>query len=127
MPDMSDIDGVTCLEHWRGYVSVSSPSDLVFDALANVARRDIVARLSLGRATTPDLGRDFEISKQALSRHLGVLEDAGLIKRRLRGRVHELELVPGQLEGMSRWVAIVRENWSLNFDRLASVLEGRDE
>ncbi len=105
----------------------SSVSDVVFDALANGARRDIVVRLSRGRATTPDLGRDFEITKQALSRHLRVLEDAGLIQRRLRGRVHELNLVSDQLEGVSRWVTTVRENWSHNLDRLDSVLGGGDE
>lgn len=108
-------------------MTVSSLSDQVFDALANGARREIVARLSRGRATTPDLGRDFEITKQALSRHLRVLEDAGLIERRLRGRVHELNLVPDQLEGMSRWVTTIRDNWSWNLDRLESVLGGRDE
>lgn len=105
----------------------SSVSDLVFDALANRARRDIVVRLSRGGATTPDLGRDFEITKQALSRHLRLLEDAGLIERRLRGRVHELNLVPDQLEGVSRWTTTIRENWSLNLGRLDSILRGRDE
>jgi DNA-binding transcriptional ArsR family regulator len=105
----------------------SSVSDLVFDALSNGTRRDIVVRLSRGRATTPELGRDFEISKQALSRHLRVLEDAGLIERRLRGRVHELNLVPAQIEGVSSWATTIRENWSLNLDRLDSVLEGGDE
>jgi DNA-binding transcriptional ArsR family regulator len=105
----------------------SSVSDVVFDALANAARRDIVVRLSRGGATTPDLGRDFHITKQALSRHLRVLEDAGLIERRLRGRVHELNLVPDQLEGVSKWASFVRENWAVNLDRLDSVLGGGDE
>jgi DNA-binding transcriptional ArsR family regulator len=100
--------------------------DLVFEALANPARRDIVARLSRGRTTTPELGRDFGFTKQALSRHVRVLEEAGVIERRKRGRVHELSLVPDQLEGVSSWAGTIKENWSLNLDRLESVLERYD-
>ena len=106
----------------------TSPNlDTVFDALANEARRDIVVRLSRGRSTTPELGRDFAMSKQALNRHIRVLEEAGLVERRLRGRVHELTLVPDQLEGVSGWARSIRQNWSLNLDRLETVLDGGHE
>ena len=101
--------------------------DLVFDALGNVARRNIVARLSRGATTTPELGRDFSMSKQALHRHVRVLEEGGLIERRMQGRVHELNLVPDQLESISRWAWTILTNWSFNLDRLESVLEEPNE
>ena len=103
--------------------NATATPDLAFDALANAARRDIVARLSRGGATTPELGREFAMTKQALHRHVRVLEEGGLIERRLRGRVHELNLVPDQLESISNWASGILNNWSFNLDRLESVLE----
>ena len=101
--------------------------DQVFDALANRARRDIIARLSRGRSTTPDLRRAFAISKQGLSRHLRVLEDAGLIERRRRGRVDDLYLVPSPIDELSQWAAMIKDNWSHNFDRLDAVLSAQND
>jgi DNA-binding transcriptional ArsR family regulator len=82
--------------------------DAVFDALANGPRRDIVRRLALGPLTTPEVGRHFGFSKQALSRHVAVLEGAGLIQRTVRGRVHELALAPAPLGEVSTWVTEIR-------------------
>ena len=98
--------------------------DRVFDALANEPRREIVARLSRGPMTTPDVGRHFGFSRQALSRHVSVLEAAGLIARTPRGRVHELALVAAPLADLSRWVDIVRQGWEASLDRLGDVLGG---
>ncbi len=100
--------------------------DAVFDALANEPRREILARLSRGPMTTPEVGRHFGFSRQALSRHVGVLEDAGLIARRPRGRVHELTLVPAPLASLSRWADRVRAGWEASLDRLGDVLDGTD-
>jgi DNA-binding transcriptional ArsR family regulator len=88
--------------------------DVVLDALANGPRREIVARLASGPLTTPEIGRHFGFSKQALSRHVGVLESAGLIERRVRGRVHELALAPQRLADVSGWVAEVRRRAAPN-------------
>jgi len=100
--------------------------DAVFTALANGRRRQIVARLSRGPVTTPEIGRDFRLTKQALSRHVGLLEEAGLVSRTLHGRVHELTLVPRRLDPVSRWVAELHRGWSANLDRLDEVLrDGR--
>jgi DNA-binding transcriptional ArsR family regulator len=96
--------------------------DQVFDALANQSRREIVARLSRGPVTTPEIGRQFGFSKQALSRHLSLLEDAGLIQRLARGRVHELSLVPVPLGEVAGWLADIRRGWETNLDRLDAVL-----
>jgi DNA-binding transcriptional ArsR family regulator len=93
--------------------------------LANQIRRDIVTRLARGSMTTPEVGRQFGFSRQALSRHVGLLEKAGLIQRVSHGRVHRLSVVPGRLEGVSTWVSSVRRGWESSLDRLEAVLEGR--
>src|SRR5580765_6714614 len=82
--------------------------DAVFRGLANEQRRAIVARLARGASTTPELGRRFGFTKQALSRHMALLERAGLVARTLHGRVHELVLVPGRLDGVVRWIDELR-------------------
>ena len=104
-------------------VTDSATLDRVFDALANESRREIVSHLSAGTATTPELGRRFTFTKQALNRHLQVLEEAGLVERRLTGRVHELHLVATPLDELSGWAATVTENWNHNLDRLGQILK----
>jgi DNA-binding transcriptional ArsR family regulator len=99
--------------------------DPIFGALANQTRREIVARLARGPMTTPAIGRLFGFSRQALSRHVGLLEQAGLIQRVPLGRVHELAIVPRRLESVSSWVSTVRGGWESSLDRLDAVLEGR--
>lgn len=100
--------------------------DRTFDALASEHRRAIVGRLVRGPVTSPVLGRSFPMSKQALSKHLGVLEDAGLIERRLRGRVHEIRLTPAPLDAVTDWAARVRLAWESSLDRLGELLEEDD-
>lgn len=109
---------------------VSAPAaqlDAVFQGLANGSRREIVARLARGPMTTPAIGRHFGFSKQALSRHVAVLEGAGLVARTLRGRVHELVLVPRRLDSITRWVSGLRRGWAANLDRLDEVLRDRKD
>jgi DNA-binding transcriptional ArsR family regulator len=101
--------------------------DAVFRGLANEQRRAIVARLARGPSTTPELGRRFGFTKQALSRHMVQLERAGLVERTLRGRVHELVLVPGRLDGVVRWIDELRAGWVASLDRLEEVLGERKE
>lgn len=99
---------------------------LVFDALANEPRREMVARLARGSMTTPEIGRYFGFTRQALNRHVSILEEAGLIQRRLNGRVHEVALVRSSLDEMAEWVSIVRRGWEGNLDRLGAILGGKD-
>ena len=96
--------------------------DAVFDALANASRREIVARLVRGPLTTPEIGVHFDFSKQALNRHVELLEAAGIVTRKSRGRVHELRLVPGPLDGVTRWIGELRRGWAASLDRLDEVL-----
>jgi DNA-binding transcriptional ArsR family regulator len=99
--------------------------DTVFDALANESRREIVARLARGPMTTPQISRHFGFTKQAMSRHIGVLENAGLVSRTLHGRVHELALVPRRLDGLAAWVSELRRGWTASLERLDEVLRAR--
>lgn len=92
--------------------------DDVFGALSSTARRRIVARLADGPATTPEIGRQFSFTKQALNRHVHVLEQAGLIERRLDGRVKRIALVPQRLTTVSRWSEEIIAAWSANLDRV---------
>lgn len=101
--------------------------DVVFGALANEPRREIVARLARGPMTTPEIGRHFRFTKQALSRHISVLDNAGLIQRTPRGRVHVLALAPERLSELTGWVAEIRRGWESNLDRLGDVLRSEDD
>ncbi len=76
--------------------------------------------------STPEIGRQFGFSRQALNRHVGILERAGLVRRTMHGRMHELRLVPAPLDEVVEWVAILRRGWEGNLDRLGHVL-GRDD
>jgi DNA-binding transcriptional ArsR family regulator len=101
--------------------------DAVFDALASSSRREIVTRLARGAMTTTQIGRHFAFSKQALRRHIALLEEAGLISRTTtHGRVHELSLVPQPLDRVARWVHHLRRGWTASLDRLDDVLRGND-
>jgi DNA-binding transcriptional ArsR family regulator len=93
---------------------------LTFAALADPTRRAILARLAEGEATVNELARPFAISVQAVSKHLKVLERAGLIKRsrEAQWRPSRLEIAP--LEDASTWIARYREIANDRFDRLAA-------
>src|SRR5215472_4146528 len=99
-------------------VAVKRRLGLVFDALANEPRRNMVARLARGAMTTPEIGQHFGFSRQALNRHVSILEEAGLIRRTLNGRVHEVVLVRSSLDEMAEWVSVIRRGWEGNLDRL---------
>lgn len=97
--------------------------DRTFDALANEHRRDIVRRLRGGPIDTPTIGAEYPMSKQALHRHVVVLEEAGLITRRRSGRTQRLELSPEPLGEVTRWVDEIRRGWHASAERLGALLE----
>ena len=92
--------------------------DLVFGALADTTRRRILARLAVGEATVGGLAAPFEISRPAISKHLKVLERAGLIHRTRDGRVRRCELEAEPLHKASEWVERYREFWEGRLDAL---------
>jgi DNA-binding transcriptional ArsR family regulator len=98
-----------------------------FKALAHPLRRDIVERLSSGVATVGEVTRDFRVSKPTVSRHLKLLEDAGVVSRVIDGRTHRLALRPEGLAEASEWIEIQRERWERLFDVVGEYLEERKE
>jgi DNA-binding transcriptional ArsR family regulator len=100
--------------------------DLVFSALADPTRRAILARLSTGEATVSELLAPLEIAQPTLSRHLKVLEEAGLIAqgRDAQRRPRSL-VVGGPLQEVDAWLGPFREQWERRFDRLELALAAK--
>jgi DNA-binding transcriptional ArsR family regulator len=96
--------------------------DASFSALSDPTRRAILARLALGETTVMELAKPFEMSQPAISRHLRVLENAGLIVRRVEGTKHPCRLADGALDEIDRWLEMLRTALSRNYDRLDKLL-----
>ena len=96
--------------------------DAAFSALADPTRRAILARLALGEATVMELAEPFEMTQPAISRHLKVLEGAGLILRRVEGTKRPCRLAPTAVNEIDQWLAMLRQALSANYDRLDDVL-----
>jgi len=96
--------------------------DAAFSALSDPTRRAILARLALGETTVMELAKPFQMSQPAISRHLRVLENAGLILRRVDGTKHPCRLAEGSLDEIDRWLEMLRTALSKNYDRLDSLL-----
>jgi DNA-binding transcriptional ArsR family regulator len=96
--------------------------DAAFAALADSTRRAILARLMDGEATVQDLARPFAISQPAISRHLKVLEDAGLIDTRIKGTARPRSLNPETVQLMWDWLSQYRALWEARYNRLDDVL-----
>ena len=94
-----------------------------FTALAHPTRRDIVERLSRGPASVGEVTRDFGVSKPTISRHLKLLEEAGVVSRVIDGRTHRLALRPEGLTEASDWLQTQRERWERLFDVVGEYLE----
>ena len=90
--------------------------DRSFLALAHPVRRSIVDRLSRGPATVADAARGSHVSKPAVTKHVKVLEDAGVIERRIEGRTHVLTLRTKSLGDAERWLERHRAIWESTFD-----------
>jgi DNA-binding transcriptional ArsR family regulator len=98
--------------------------DAAFSALADPTRRAILARLALGEATVMELAQPFEMTQPAVSRHLKVLADAGLILRRVEGTKRPCRLAPEAIASVDEWLAMLRKALAANYDRLDGVLAG---
>jgi DNA-binding transcriptional ArsR family regulator len=101
----------------------SKTLDRTFAALADPTRRRILAHLARGDRRVTDLARPHDMSLPAVSKHLRVLENAGLLRRRRYGRVHEMQLNATPLKKAAQWVEDYREFWEGSLDRLAAYLE----
>jgi DNA-binding transcriptional ArsR family regulator len=96
---------------------------VIFAALADPTRRAILARLAEGEATVSELAEPFDISLPAISRHLKVLENAGLISRSRSAQWRSSRLEPGPLREATAWMEQYRRFWDDNFARLDAHLK----
>jgi DNA-binding transcriptional ArsR family regulator len=104
-------------------VNYSSPAlDRTFAALSDPTRRAILARLAQGEASVTELASPFDVSLPAVSKHLRVLEQAGLMRRKKEGRIHHCRLVAGPLQDAAEWLAFYERFWEGKLDALADYL-----
>jgi DNA-binding transcriptional ArsR family regulator len=96
--------------------------EAAFSALSDPTRRAILARLAIGEATVAELAEPFDMTQPAVSRHLKVLENAGLIVRRVEGAKRPCRLARIGMDAMDQWLAMLRKALEKNYDRLDQVL-----
>ncbi len=105
----------------------SCPLDRVFAALSDPTRRRIVERLAHRPLSVGQIAAEFSISQPAVSKHVRVLEESGLLRREIFGRVHQCTLSPGAMESASKWIDKQRAYWNASLDRLDALLAHRSK
>jgi DNA-binding transcriptional ArsR family regulator len=101
--------------------------DAAFAALADPTRRAILARLAKGEATVTELAEPFDITQPAISQHLRVLEDAGLVTARVDGTKRPRRVAEAGIEALNQWLAMLRKALEKNYDRLDEVLASMEQ
>jgi DNA-binding transcriptional ArsR family regulator len=104
-------------------VQYSSNLDSTLSALSDPTRRAILERLRLDSATISELASAAGISLTGLKKHVGVLEEAGLVSTEKRGRTRHCRLGPQRLEDASRWIEEYRRGWEQRFERMEEIIE----
>jgi DNA-binding transcriptional ArsR family regulator len=99
--------------------------DVVFHALAHDARRSMLRRLSTGQLTVGELAAPLRMSLAAASKHVKVLESAGLVQRTVNGRQHVCRLRPERLSGAVAWLRFYEQFWDERLDALQDILDDR--
>jgi DNA-binding transcriptional ArsR family regulator len=107
----------------RGSESQPRALDVLFRALGDRTRRALLARLSQRPAMVTELAEPFAMSLPAVSRHIRVLEKAGLVKRAVDGRVHHCSLDAGPLRDVEAWLSHYRKFWEGTLESLARYVE----
>ena len=95
-------------------------------ALADETRRSILKRLSGGDARVTEIAEPFEILLNSVSKHIRILERAGLVRRRIEGRDHYLSLQPAPLDAAAAWLQRERAAWTTRLDKLEAALRAED-
>jgi DNA-binding transcriptional ArsR family regulator len=98
----------------------------VFHALGDATRRQMLRDLATGERTVSELAQPFAMSLAAASKHIKVLEGAGLIRREVRGRTHVCRLEPGPLASAHEWLGFYERFWSSRLDLLEQLLRDED-
>ncbi len=100
--------------------------DTVFHALGDATRRRMLRQLADGERTVSELAEPFAMSLAAASKHIKALENAGLIRREVRGRTHICRLEPGPLASAHEWLGFYERYWTSRLDVLERLLRGED-
>jgi DNA-binding transcriptional ArsR family regulator len=108
-------------------VNYSPHLDATFGALSDPTRRAILTRLARGPASVTEIASPFDMSLPAVSKHVRVLEDAGLVARAKKGREHTITLTPTPLVDATRWLTESRKFWEGALDRLAEMFAETDK
>src|ERR1700716_1765474 len=108
-------------------VEYSAPLDQTLSAIADPTRRAIIALLARGESRVTDLAAPFDVSLNAISQHLRVLEKAGLVRREIRGREHRLSLEAHPLREAAKWIETYQAFWEQRLDALDAYLRRRKE
>src|SRR5919198_5911894 len=95
-------------------------------ALADAPRRRILTRLAAGEARVTEVAAPFDISLNSVSKHIRLLERAGLVRRRVAGRDHFLSLEPKPFDELTQWMQRTREFWTSRLDHLEAALRAED-
>src|ERR1700760_539963 len=101
--------------------------DAVFLAMGDGTRRAILARLAKGEATVGELAKPFAMSQPAVSQHLKVLEEAGLVVGRVDGARRPRRLAPAGIDAMEQWLAMLRRGMERSYERLDGILASMEE
>jgi DNA-binding transcriptional ArsR family regulator len=101
--------------------------DMTFHALADPTRRGMLANLALGEKSIGELASPYNMSFAGASKHVKVLENAGLIARRRQGRTHIISIEAKPLEEADRWLRQWEKFWTVRLDRLQALVEGEKE
>jgi DNA-binding transcriptional ArsR family regulator len=101
----------------------SQTLDRKFSALSDPTRRDILERLSSGPASISELARPYGISLPGVLKHVRILEEANLVATEKNGRTRECRLGPDQMNDVSRWIELYRQQWERRLDRLEAYIE----
>src|SRR5882757_1785374 len=117
-----------CIPIFNHMVELQMPQlDTVFHALGDATRRRMLRHLAAGERTVGQLAEPFAISLQAASKHIKALENAGLIRREVRGRTHLCRLEPGPLASAHEWLSFYERFWNERLNVLERLLRMEDE
>ena len=108
-------------------MNASETLDAAFAALAHPARRAILARLASGEATVNELAEPFDVSLPAISKHIRVLENAGLIERGRNAQFRPCRLNPERLKAVAAWTDQYRHIWEVRFDAMDRIMQEMKE
>lgn len=107
--------------------NIATPLDMTLAALADPTRRAIFSQLADGASPVSRLAEPYDMSLNAVSKHIKILERAGLVRRERRGRVHMIEATPHALEEAAGWFDAQRRFWASRLDRLEALMRAEDE